>query len=837
MELLKICRITLVKSAVATIALSCSVVLYAADFSLGGTNTINTITISQSSLPSDFTTTPEISIGGIVEKVVNVPVTSGFGIPSFAFTLVQDSPTDGTFQFKVAIVIDDENSARRLEAFIGNLTLTVSGSGSSVIGTIPSGQNLELLGRDDLSSFIVQADIPNTTAEDPVTISGNVVTFDAATLITRLQANDPVAFSGIITSFNVPAHYNYLILVEQASASTLRFGTKSGGTFTALPRVQTSCPKNTGSQLSNLLVLNSGEFVPKFSKAYALQGLFDVDGSSASYTTTLAAFSEDCTIASTGSVATAGIDDTNITDEADSVDTALEGFDPTLPDADNVTALETILGSATTLGNSITESIENDTVSTDVALAAVDSITSSLANAATLTQNGGELDNTVVNSTLSTIADVFNALDDAGTTLSSAEIADVQSATESTLDAITNVFTSSTKLDAAQILISNISDVMGAALSVGASLDSDLLSSAQTLTQTALENTLSDIATALDSSLNVTFSDVTTTQTLLSNNTQLLSAVLDIVQIPLTSTVALNQTTTASTLETSGLSSNDASALATNLAQFVNPTGISQTNASDQTITAEDTIASSLSSLGSASVSTDASTGLVSITLANDTFPVNLGSVVIVPASIPEGITLLPDGSALSVSDGIASTLLPAPKDPVGFASALSGLSGNFDVAFDDDGSIAITNASGTNFSATFAFNGISGGSSSTGDVTFSTPTGDPASPSYTYKVNYPDGTSQNILPFVADDDIFDSLAGRGFEVSTNRSTGVMTIGGSKYKPDYFVTPLSSADTDFLNARQDSTRTAYRVTDANGDDLRDYEAISSTGVQVIYAVP
>ena len=381
-------------------------------------------------------------------------------------------------------------------------------------------------------------------------------------------------------------------------------------------------------------------------------------------------------------------------------------------------------------------------------------------------------------------------------------------------------------------LISTVSNTIEGSINLGATLDQDLLSSAQTLTQTALENTLSDIASALDRSLNVSFTDVATTQTLLSNNTQLLSAVLDTIQIQLSSTVSLDQTQTTTQLTNAGMNQQSADNLASNLAQFVNPTGVSLATSDDQTqMTAADAITNSLPSGSTLNINNDTNTGL--ITIDDDNFPVNVASVALVPESIPEGLTILPDGSALSVSGGIASTLLPAPQDPVAFASALGSIG---DVSFDDDGSIAITSSS-FNFSGTFAFDAVGASGSSSGGASIAAPTGSPADPSYTYTVNYPDGTSQNILPYVSDDDFFDSLGGQGLNVSTNRSNGVLAVGESNYKPDYFVTPLSSTDQSFLNANQDSTGTAYRAVDVNGDGVTDYEVISASGVQVVYGVP
>lgn len=63
-----------------------------------------------------------------------------------------------------------------------------------------------------------------------------------------------------------------------------------------------------------------------------------------------------------------------------------------------------------------------------------------------------------------------------------------------------------------------------------------------------------------------------------------------------------------------------------------------------------------------------------------------------------------------------------------------------------------------------------------------------------------------------------------------------MTIAGTKFRPDYFVLPLTADNSTFLSVYGDSAVVAYRAVDANGDGITDYEVITSTGKQIVYGL-
>ncbi len=136
------------------------------------------------------------------------------------------------------------------------------------------------------------------------------------------------------------------------------------------------------------------------------------------------------------------------------------------------------------------------------------------------------------------------------------------------------------------------------------------------------------------------------------------------------------------------------------------------------------------------------------------------------------------------------------------------------DIAIPDDGAeVSPETADAIVFSGTFGFDDVTekeAGSDNVSEFTLNTPQGtDPSDLDYTYTVDYPDGRTQNIAPFVADDSFFDSLGSRGLKFNTSRSNGVVTItdantaATTRFRPDYFVTPLDASGQAFLEENAD----------------------------------
>ena len=78
----------------------------------------------------------------------------------------------------------------------------------------------------------------------------------------------------------------------------------------------------------------------------------------------------------------------------------------------------------------------------------------------------------------------------------------------------------------------------------------------------------------------------------------------------------------------------------------------------------------------------------------------------------------------------------------------------------------------------------------------------------------------------IAAPQFYDSMAAMGFEMETDRSTGVITIKGSRFRADYFSWPATRSEMLFLDSNADASGVAYIPTDAIGDGIMDSKVIT-----------
>lgn len=114
---------------------------------------------------------------------------------------------------------------------------------------------------------------------------------------------------------------------------------------------------------------------------------------------------------------------------------------------------------------------------------------------------------------------------------------------------------------------------------------------------------------------------------------------------------------------------------------------------------------------------------------------------------------------------------------------------------------------------------------------------GNASDPDLKYTITYRDGTQQAIQPFVAADGFVDSVRGRGLSIAIARNTGVITVEGQRFRPDYFVDEHDAKSRAWWEAHKDASGIAYRIVDANADGIPDYEVHSAVGVQIAYRLP
>ncbi len=234
----------------------------------------------------------------------------------------------------------------------------------------------------------------------------------------------------------------------------------------------------------------------------------------------------------------------------------------------------------------------------------------------------------------------------------------------------------------------------------------------------------------------------------------------------------------------------------------------------------------------------DASSGLVEI-IAGDTFlPTYLVEAAITDPDILQGATIADDGTLIVVNGVLGSTYVPASRDRAGLITALEAA--GISVEFEEDGSVNLVAAGGEKLSGTFGFDDVNISTlDSATAVTFTNPSGNPVDADYSIVVNYSDGSSQKIQPYVATDAFYESLDDLDVEVTTDRSTGII-LGpdGIRLRPDYFVSTPTASDLTFHDANKDSLDISYRVaTDFNGDGTVDLEVITASDKQIVYVLP
>ncbi|MES3006323.1 MAG: hypothetical protein V4751_00975 [Pseudomonadota bacterium] len=812
-------------------ALSVAGSVQAGDF----TFTNNQITISGTS----FTQSPAISSTGIIGKVTGVPKTSSLGIPGFSFGFAKNGTlVNGTYSFRVGVVIDDDNSGRRIEAVIQTVNIVVTNGGSTLTGNIPSGQTLQVLGRDDTGDLTLLVNVTNPSTGGPISISGANVTFNSDNLVDRVKATAPT-FETVLNEFGSAAHYTYRIVTQQtAGPETMRFGTLQSGSFSALPRIQTTCTLSPQSQADQVFILNNKQLAKNFTLAHAVQGQFSVTGASGSAASTPAAFSETCTTTSggggTGGGGTGGGGTTGgsgATQSTTELSTALNNISlpatGPIPES-TMTAITAAFTKALTVSTQATQQIAAGTLTNTAAISALETLNRTLELASSASQRGGSIAPSDVTASLDGLADVIAALKDKGT-LTSAEKSQIGSIAQTTLSNSSGLITSTTSSANLAAIITATTEVLTKTLNAGASLSTSLADTAAALTSKAIENSLPALATTLGVTLNL--SNTTLARTQLASNPVLLEAALRHA-IPLSPTTSVNQSSIITSLTGRGVSSADAQRIASSISTaFNNPSNIGVAGQSTRTA-----LGAVSSALGASGITVDPVTGRITAPGPSTTMSLQVNSMRLVPSSIPEGLSKLPDGRLLAVKNGIAVELAAAPRDITGFASAVEGA--GFDTSFRSNGSVGIALGGGEHFSGAFALDNIAGASGECGAVSFGTPQGSPSSEEYAFKIRCANGIEQRVLPFVANGTFYAAVSGEGLKVETNRDTGVINIPGvGNFKPSFFVHPLKTADQIWLNQNEISNGISFRGGDFNGDGRVDYEMIDANGKQVLYGLP
>lgn len=776
------------------------------------------------SVPSTtFSSTTTIANTGVVSGVTGVPTSGTLTTPTFSFTLEGTAINSTSGTYTVGIILDEQGSNRRLEVYIPGVSLSFDGSGN-LTGSLTT-PSVKIYGRD--SSGSLTAEITAASAGS-VSFNGNSISFSAADQITFIQTQGGI-LADITTSIdNTGLTYDYTVILAQSGGATnYAFEHSDGTDFPATGATElTLVPASNAAE--NTVLATNGQKLTGTVKFAAPGGGGGGGGGGSTPASEAAA------------VETATTDLQN----------ALSGGGAITPAV--LTQVSSLVTSTTAAAASVGSGIANGsvTVATGVdLLASLSTQISSLATGKSTAQASGDaaaaaaLDS-AARSTVASLKTLTAGLKNKTVTptqivqlktLADSATANVRSYLQSLLASITPVSAITVSEVIAQVtpVIADLSASVNNLLTVpDFTMDNTLFTNLQDASQTAAQSVLAPLGTTLG--LTVSYTDDTAAKALLGGNVTLLGRLLDITAIDIGGAAAVNDTTTQAALTAVGLNAVNAANLTTNLSTFVNPDVFSANAGAGQT-----TLTTTLTSaLAATALTVDANTGVINYTKGSDTFARLVKSVAPAPTLLPDGQYVLADGSTLIIVNELAITMVTAADEVVEFAEAiqLAG-TGGFTTAIAANGQVGLNEtSSGAVFSSLFSSAALTSGTA-VSNTAFEAPTGDPAASTYRFVVTFKDGTRQEILPAISDTAFFTSVQNAGFTILVDRVTGGINIAGFSFRPDYFLTPLSTDDALYLTSNADTSGVAYRAVDANGDGTTDYQVLTANGVQTVYGLP
>ncbi len=759
--------------------------------------------------------TPAISDDGIIDEVNNLPSASADPFPTFSLDLVGADIPDGAYKFRAGFIMIDANGAsRRLEISVPSLTINFT-SNNAVL-TLGAG-TATVLAREDTGTVEASGTIPNAL----FTGSGNTLTLDLDAQLGDIDGLGGI-FSDVIGSIDsVAPDYRYHVYLRQLrqsnSEAEITFGTSTPATFPCAP--------------GDAFILNSAQFAADFAGAYALQGRLGFNGSTpglaapTAFSTTCA--TDDSQIPSSGGGGGGGGGGSTTTTSS-TVTTASETLsaltDLSNPSSSTVSLVNDAVTDASSLGNSVATDLLQGNASPADALSAVSTLNDAMGLGARLNDEGDTAQPTedLVNLVQST-GNIINSIANASTPITTAQLATlVSSVTTFTLNLASNVADNLPSQEA-ESLANALSSVLQATAALGGSIDATLKQSVQSVADNLVSSSASEILERFTSG-------GTDIKEEASKSPLVARGVLN------TSVVLLQSTVEDSEVSAVSFPIADYQAIITNIAGA--PVGGGLRRALDSSSPVADFLADAIGR--GTVVAIDEDTGLVEITSGGARFATKTLRVNIVPDAMPEGVTLLPDGTAVIVDDGIGHLAAPDSRNLAQFTSALSSGFSATVTANTTSGSYVLE-ADGLKASVTFAFDGYSdSAANATGAVTLVDPSStNPAEPGFAFSVQYSDGISQLLAPYPVADDLLDSLALTGVDASIDRTTGVIDMGDGLYlKTDYFVSEPTASQAAFLNNSGDEFGNAISSgADLNGDGVTDFRVVSEDGVQILWGVP
>lgn len=749
-----------------------------------------------------------VSSSGVADQVTGIAATNK-GIPDLTFDFTPSNiATDGEYKFKLAATFDDDNTNSRIEVFIPELKLTVGGGGTTVNGVLTNTTKIRVLARDSDGSINVNV-LLNIPADSPITVSGEKFNFYMSKVLTAIT-NDHPSIKAILDDIGtIPRHYHFTIAMQQTSGAAIELGTNDG-TFAAFPRIQTTCAANTTSQSNSVFTLGNSAIASDITLAYAIQGRYSVTGAAGSAGAAPNPYTEDCTVATTPTTPPVTVDEQENTNEE--LDDEIN--DPTVTTVTTATVdkLNNAIDNGATLATNLAATINAATDPTTV-LNTLNTVGKSVELAGAATQKSGAIDTTKAANTITSVASTLAALN---TAKGAANLTPAEKTTINTLvtnvvkDAANLITTTSSSANILAVVKASAAILKSGATSAGGTVSSSVVEQVKALTGKAVTGVIKNLSTAA-----LAGADTSTPEGLKA----LMKSNPSVLNVALAASADLPPETK---VNIGGVELSVEEILALNLGGAAGTAGQLTGGLNFQSATTGFT------------VTTDSTTG--NMTLSNGTEKYVAANPVsrLVPDSLPEGISYLANGTAVLVGNGVATELSPTAFDQAGFTSAVTGA--GFQLTYRDNGTISIALANNERFSGAFAFDNL-GTATSCGAISITSPTGNPKAASYAFEVKCANGPTQHVVPMVDNATFYTTIANADLNASTDRNTGIVTINTvGSFKPSFFVTPLSAADTTYYTANKNADGIAFRSSDKNGDGKTDYEVLSADGVQVLYGL-
>lgn len=736
-------------------------------------------------------------------------------IPDIAFELQADDVADGTYGYRLGLIMQDQDSSRRLEANLGGFTLTVANS--AVTAVARSNED----GRIFIGGENVASSVSLPSANNLISPDDNIINIHPEQLIASFGGNH-TPITTLFNNFNDAGNYNIRLVLQPLDGAPA-VGVRSGGTFTALPRMQTNCPNSPHSTSSANFTFNA-DMASQFSSAHAISGILQLGDGLAAPGAAFALLSENCETQEDLEPAPPS-PATPIQNNLQKIDELLPPSDAPAGNLNQSTALTT----AANINNQMAPIANQLSVSQSVNL--IDALINASVNVAK-TGSEQQLDLTKTENHL--IEAQKKLLEEIKRKQQQQQQQALLAAQQKAMKESMDKLLASQKAKQSQIQKKEDAFRNQALLGKMASLMLDLDVKLDDITMKEYEALLAKWMGLTEQQLRDQLKDFDKDATAekrkkLSLIEQMSAKIAFSKQYPhLKSKLAANSA---------------AQLLQIQVAKFDNKVILTNNKFSDTQLIAAmkkrllDQVndGNIMAATADPEIERDPDSGEILLTMpGGEQFLTQLTAVRFLPGDDLDGWHEASNGAHIIYTNGLALDLSAIPVNTEALFSSV--LEMGYVPSLRDDGVLTIDLGNNERFAGAFGLEDIRGGNGECTTVTLAEMSV-PFASGLGFVASCNNGVVQHISPAIDDQVFYAYLQEEGLQVTTNRVTGVIHIEGvGSFRPDYFVTPLTPADNNLLAFNGNPWDLGLRAVDANNDGVTDYEFVTRNGVQLIYGL-